>query len=75
MHKSGETFTDFSKIREEIEKETDRVTGSNKGISDVPINLKIYSPNVVNLTLVDLPGITKVFLFFGGKKKVRKIEI
>jgi replication fork clamp-binding protein CrfC len=26
----------------------------------MPINLKIYSPNVLNLTLVDLPGITKV---------------
>uniref|UniRef100_A0A4W5PZ19 dynamin GTPase n=1 Tax=Hucho hucho TaxID=62062 RepID=A0A4W5PZ19_9TELE len=30
------------------------------GISDEPIHLKIFSPNVVNLTLVDLPGITKV---------------
>uniref|UniRef100_A0A8C7TY72 Dynamin-1-like protein n=1 Tax=Oncorhynchus mykiss TaxID=8022 RepID=A0A8C7TY72_ONCMY len=27
---------------------------------DEPIHLKIFSPNVVNLTLVDLPGITKV---------------
>jgi hypothetical protein len=26
----------------------------------VPINLRIYSPNVVTLTLVDLPGLTKV---------------
>lgn len=34
--------------------------GRNKGISAQPINLKIYSPHVVNLTLVDLPGITKV---------------
>uniref|UniRef100_A0A3B4CV83 Dynamin-1-like protein n=1 Tax=Pygocentrus nattereri TaxID=42514 RepID=A0A3B4CV83_PYGNA len=30
------------------------------GISPEPIHLKIYSPNVLNLTLVDLPGITKV---------------
>uniref|UniRef100_A0A672GYV0 Dynamin-1-like protein n=1 Tax=Salarias fasciatus TaxID=181472 RepID=A0A672GYV0_SALFA len=30
------------------------------GISDEPIHLKIFSPHVVNLTLVDLPGITKV---------------
>ena len=36
------------------------MTGTNKGISDVPINLKIYSPTVTNLTLIDLPGITKV---------------
>lgn len=50
----------FSEIRTEIERETDRLTGVNKGVSDVPINLKVYSPNVVNLTLVDLPGITRV---------------
>jgi len=30
------------------------------GISPIPINLKVYSPNVLNLTLVDLPGMTKV---------------
>ena len=32
----------------------------SKGISSEPIILRIYSPKVVNLTLVDLPGITKV---------------
>lgn len=31
-----------------------------QGISAEPIHLKIYSPKVLNLTLVDLPGITKV---------------
>ena len=30
------------------------------GISRKPINLRIYSPHVLNLTLVDLPGLTKV---------------
>uniref|UniRef100_A0A7N6B2Q8 Interferon-induced GTP-binding protein Mx n=1 Tax=Anabas testudineus TaxID=64144 RepID=A0A7N6B2Q8_ANATE len=30
------------------------------GISPEPIYLKIFSPKVLNLTLVDLPGITKV---------------
>ena len=30
------------------------------GVSPIPINLKIYSPSVLNLTLVDLPGMTKV---------------
>ncbi|XP_055919213.1 dynamin-1-like protein isoform X2 [Eupeodes corollae] len=54
------TFTNFDEIREEIENETDRAAGSNKGICPEPINLKIYSTRVVNLTLVDLPGITKV---------------
>jgi vacuolar protein sorting-associated protein 1 len=30
------------------------------GISPAPINLRVYSPNVLTLTLVDLPGLTKV---------------
>ena len=31
-----------------------------QGISKKPISLKVYSPHVLNLTLVDLPGLTKV---------------
>ncbi|XP_054459472.1 dynamin 3a isoform X2 [Anoplopoma fimbria] len=60
FHCKGKKFTDFDDIRKEIEAETNRLTGSNKGISPVPISLRIYSPHVLNLTLVDLPGITKV---------------
>ncbi|XP_041792105.1 dynamin 3a [Chelmon rostratus] len=60
FHCKGKKFTDFDEICKEIETETCRLTGSNKGISPVPINLRIYSPQVLNLTLVDLPGITKV---------------
>uniref|UniRef100_A0A8C3NL23 Dynamin-1 n=1 Tax=Geospiza parvula TaxID=87175 RepID=A0A8C3NL23_GEOPR len=60
LHCKGKKFTDFEEVRLEIEAETDRVTGSNKGISPVPINLRVYSPHVLNLTLVDLPGMTKV---------------
>ncbi|KAL8544021.1 hypothetical protein ACS0TY_004534 [Phlomoides rotata] len=47
-------------VRKEISDETDRETGRTKGVSTVPIYLSIYSPNVVNLTLIDLPGLTKV---------------
>ncbi|KAF8643005.1 hypothetical protein AX16_009250 [Volvariella volvacea WC 439] len=53
-------FTDFNEIRREIEQETFRVAGQNKGISKLPISLRIYSPNVLDLTLVDLPGLTKI---------------
>lgn len=60
-------FTDFNDIRKEIEQETFRVAGQNKGISKLPINLRIYSPNVLDLTLVDLPGLTKVGSWFGMK--------
>lgn len=60
QHCRGNLMTDFDKIRREIEEETDRSTGKNKGISPVPINLRIHSPHVLNLTLIDLPGLTKV---------------
>lgn len=60
LHIPGKKFYDFGKIREEIVRETDSKTGRNHGISPAPINLRIYSPNVLTLTLVDLPGLTKV---------------
>lgn len=60
LHCKGKKFMDFNEIRMEIEAETDRITGSNKGISNIPINLRVHSPNVLNLTLIDLPGLTKV---------------
>jgi dynamin 1-like protein len=60
LHKKGERFFDFSRIRREIEEQTVRIAGFDKNISDEPISLTIYSPYVVDLTMVDLPGITKV---------------
>uniref|UniRef100_A0AAZ3NRF5 Dynamin-2 n=1 Tax=Oncorhynchus tshawytscha TaxID=74940 RepID=A0AAZ3NRF5_ONCTS len=77
LHCKGRKFVDFDEVRLEIEAETDRITGSNKGISAVPINLRVYSLMVhththththrarhtdilLNLTLIDLPGMTKV---------------
>ncbi|XP_024987912.1 dynamin-related protein 5A-like isoform X2 [Cynara cardunculus var. scolymus] len=59
-HLPRKRFTDFDAVRKEIADETDRETGRSKQISSVPIYLSIYSPNVVNLTLIDLPGLTKV---------------
>uniref|UniRef100_A0A6A7FUA8 dynamin GTPase n=1 Tax=Hirondellea gigas TaxID=1518452 RepID=A0A6A7FUA8_9CRUS len=53
-------LTDFDEVRGEIERVTDQVAGCNKGISDEPIRLTIYSNKVVNLTVIDLPGLTKV---------------
>lgn len=59
-HMPGRKFYDFQDIKREIEAETNRIAGSNKGINRQPINLKVYSPHVLSLTLVDLPGLTKV---------------
>ncbi|KAJ2902199.1 uncharacterized protein MKZ38_000933 [Zalerion maritima] len=60
LHVPGKKFYDFTQIREEISRETEAKVGRNSGISPAPINLRIYSPNVLTLTLVDLPGLTKV---------------
>ncbi|XP_042498042.1 dynamin-related protein 3A-like isoform X2 [Macadamia integrifolia] len=60
LHLPRKRFYDFSAIRREIQAETEKEAGVNKGVSDKQIRLKISSPNVLNVTLVDLPGITKV---------------
>ena len=60
LHKKGQKFYDFEQIKEEIERQTDIVAGGGKNISDRPVSLTIYSPTVLDLTLVDLPGLTKV---------------
>lgn len=60
LHIPGQKFYDFNKIRDEIARETEAKVGRNAGISAAPINLRIYSPNVLTLTLVDLPGLTRV---------------
>jgi replication fork clamp-binding protein CrfC len=39
---------------------TDEIAGDDKNISNEVIALTIYSPHVLDLTMVDLPGITKV---------------
>lgn len=60
MHKPGQKYYNFDKICEEIIADTDAKTGHTKNVSPEPINLRVFSPNVINLTLVDLPGLTKV---------------
>lgn len=60
LHQKNRIYKNFEEIRQEIDSETDRMAGANKGICPEPINLKIFSKSVVNLTLIDLPGITKV---------------
>ena len=60
LHKPGKKFTDFQEIKREIEAETDSVAGKNKNISPIPITLKVFSPTVLTLTLIDLPGLVRV---------------
>ena len=61
LHQPGKRYYDFTQIRDEISRDTNRLAGlHSKGVSPTPIHLKIYSPNVLSLTMVDLPGLTKV---------------
>ncbi|XP_052184562.1 phragmoplastin DRP1C-like [Diospyros lotus] len=74
LHVPKKRFTDFAAVRREIADETDRITGNTKKISNIPIHLSIYSPNVVNLTLIDLPGLTKVAVEGQPETIVQDIE-
>jgi len=60
LHQKGRKISDFSEIRKEIEAETNRTVRGRSCVSSDPIVLKVYSPNVLTMTLIDLPGITKV---------------
>ena len=53
-------YYDFDKAREKIMHLTDKVAGKNKGIIDDPITMTVYSTTCPDLTLVDLPGITRI---------------
>ena len=58
--RKGVKFTDFNKVRETIEQLTDDVCKSDKNIVDKPIVLNVYSQTCPDLTLIDLPGVTRV---------------
>ena len=53
-------YTDFNEIRRRIEQLTESVCGNNKGIVDKPIILNVYDKNCSDLTVIDLPGITRI---------------
>lgn len=61
-HTPDKKWTNFEDIQKEIDAETDRHMKKQGGkvVSPDPIYLTIYSPNVPNLTMVDMPGLTKV---------------
>ena len=60
LHTKDKVYTDADAIRREIDAETERMAGDDKGICPDPISLKYFSTKVLSLTLVDLPGLTKV---------------
>jgi GTPase SAR1 family protein len=65
-------YYDFDKVREKIISLTDQIAGKNKGIVDDPITMTVYSTSCPDLTLVDLPGITRIAL--ANSDQVKDIE-
>jgi len=57
---ANKKFTDFQEVKQTIDFLTDKVCGKSKNIIDKPIVLSIYSHTCPDLTLVDLPGITRI---------------
>lgn len=60
IHQQDKKYTDMEVVKREILDETNRHIKSRNDVSSDPITLKFYSSNVLNLTLVDLPGLIKV---------------
>ena len=54
-----------------IQKLTDDVAGKSGNIVNDPIKLRIYSNDCPDLTIIDLPGITRIDI--GGQKDVFKL--
>ncbi|XP_010417984.1 PREDICTED: dynamin-related protein 4C-like [Camelina sativa] len=52
--------TDEEHIAEAISITTEAIAGSGKGVSDTPLTLHVKKAGVPDLTMVDLPGITRV---------------
>lgn len=53
-------MTDFNKVREGIQNVTQKICGNKKNIIDKPIILDVHSSSCPNLTIIDLPGLTRI---------------
>ncbi|SBT71908.1 dynamin-like protein, putative [Plasmodium malariae] len=51
---------DFSVLNDMLVNVTEEITGGNKCIKETPIIIEIHKNDVLDLTLIDLPGLTKV---------------
>ena len=69
------TAAQMEQIRRTIEAQTEAKAGAQKGVSHESIFLRIYSPYVPNLSLVDLPGLTMTALTDQGQPRDIKEQI
>ena len=56
----GQKIYDFNLVKDKINELTDKVCGKKGGIVNNPIKLNIYSKTCPDLTVIDLPGITRI---------------
>lgn len=68
----GKKFTNFEEVKRTIEKLTDDIAGNKGNIVNIPIKLNIYSKTCPDLTVIDLPGITRIPL--SGSDQPENIE-
>jgi dynamin 1-like protein len=66
---------EVQRFRDRINTQTDELAGTGQNISADEINVRMYSPNVHNLTLIDLPGLTAVACTDRGQPKDIKEKI
>ncbi len=64
-------YYNFNDVRSNIEKLTDEVAGKGCNIVNDPIKLNIHSDDCPDLTIIDLPGITRIDI--KGQKDVEKV--
>lgn len=69
------TSAQLTQIRDAIHEATEARAGRQKGVSADPIFLRIFSPHVPNLSLVDLPGLTMTALTDQGQPRDIKQQI
>lgn len=67
--------SEVNQIIDHIKKKTVKIAGPNMNISDTPIDIKISSPYVPNLSLTDLPGLTMVACIDKGQPEDIKDKI
>nr|XP_043630273.1 dynamin-related protein 4C-like [Erigeron canadensis] len=60
FQKKSVKIMEESKICEAIDEATVEIAGNSKGISNVPLTLVVKKNGVPDLTMIDLPGITRV---------------
>ena len=56
-------------MRDKINELTEKIAGKNKGIIDEPIILTVHAESCPDLTVIDLPGITRIPLAGSDQKQ------